>query len=527
MSTAELIAAVPAQQPVELVPAAPTDGEVIETGAAGGELAELSAIEKAVIKLFGSDARAARATNTCDQALKTLATLDLKTKKGLETATSLKTGVIKERTGAKKDADVIKKRLGDLGKAIGAEAEKIADITEPAEAQLETVIEARKDEIKAEKAEAERIDQERIAKHQQNLENLKAMLPAQEKALAAGPEKIALQIERVESVEVSPELWEEFAVPAQVEKTQILAHLRAWHDLALAHEAKARQQKLLELSGLVMGVFGKPAADIKTALERAEAVPTDAQTWGELLAQVEMTKGQTVAMLRQMLTQAEAQEQAVAQQAAAAQALAQAHTHSVEAPAAAPAEAPAPQEQPAPDTLPAEPDVVATSVEGSADAQACTGCGACTGACHDTPGADPGEPVDGAQQLTRAVVAPPPASSPEPTAPTAAEAPSSPAVAVTYAPAVTTPAPSPETPAAPAAQANSTEAAGFVKLGEFNADLAVCSVDAEQLATLGFQHQSLPGSKGKHYPKALRVAIGQALINGIQQAMARWEAEQS
>lgn len=527
MSTAELAIATtklsaadssgtPQQGPVDLQPiqaGATTGGEVIEVPVAGGKLAELPAIEKAVAKLFDSEGRAKKAQKTCEQALAKLTDLDLKTKKGLADATSLKTGVVKERTGAKNDADAIKKRLSELGKAIGAEAEKIGLITGDTEKKLESVIKARKDEIEAEEAEAKRIDQERIAKHQANLESLTAMLPAQEVALAAGPEKIAQQIERVESVPVSLEGWEEFAVEAQMEKTQILAHLRAWHALALAHEAQARQQKLLELSGLVMGVFGKSATDIKAALEKAEAVPTDAQTWGELLPQVEMTKGQTVSMLRQMLTQAEAFE---AQQAAVEQTLTQASAQPAEAPTASPPQATASsfEETPQPDAQPAKSAVVAIQAETSGGADECSGCGACTGSCHSTPAADEqGEPAGQAQQpiSITPIVATSVANHQ-----TGAEL-----EAATHALAVAAPAARPSAPAAPA----TTEAANYVKLGEFNADLAVCSVDAEQLSALGFQHQSVPGSKGKLYPKAQRVAIAHALIAGIQSAMTRWSDE--
>jgi hypothetical protein len=481
-----------AEQPLELQPTkAASTSEVIEASAAGGELAELSAIEKAVTKLFNSDGRAEKAQKTCDAALAKLPALDLKTKKGLDEAISLKTSVLKERTGADKDSKAIKKRLSDLGKAIGAESDKIAAITEPVEKKLETVIEARKVEQAAEKAEAERINQERLLAHQAKLDQLRAMLPAQAVALAAGPEKIAQQIERVESVPISPELWEEFAVSAQVEKTQILAHLRAWHDLALAQVAQERQRiqmermgRLTALSQMAMQAFGKTAAEIRTVAQEVEAAGTEEADWGELLTQAQMAKTQSLGMLGQLLAQAEKVEAAKAEAEAAAAAEA---AKAVEEAAAAEA-----------DKAAAEKAAAAEAADAAQVAEE-----AKTTAVATTPEtATEAVAVVSAPMLIAAAPAQEPAMDEARTAPVAEPLTTDPATVV---------------------PASASAADEFIKLGEFNLALAVCSVDAEQLAALGFQHQSVPGLKGKCYPKDQRVAMAHALINGIHRAIARWE----
>lgn len=447
---------------------------------------------------------------------------DIQTPAGLTVAKELRKKVRQPRYSAAKVVEDAKKEMRQLGKDLEKEADLIAKELEPTETALHTRITAREGEIEAEKEARKRAEAARQERHHANLDALNALLPTQEQALGMGSTRIQSAIEKLEAITITPEAWEEFAVEAQATKTTMLIKLRAWCDLARAHEAQARQQKLLELSGLVMGVFGKPATDIRAALERAEAVPTDAETWGELLAQVEMTKGQTVAMLRQMLTQAEAQESAAAeaaaqaqreeQERAAAEAAAQAQREAEAARAAAQIEPPKAE------AVAAQVVTVAPEVEAQQDG--CQGCGACAGACHDEqPQATTPAPV------IEAARAPAPVETPVFMHRRAmADLPTVDTLPV-WVPTVTAPAPA--MPQAPIAADTAPAPDEFVKLGEFNAELAVCSVDAEQLAALGFQHQSVPGSKGKHYPKAQRVAIGNALIQGIRQAIARWEAEQA
>lgn len=433
---------------------------------------------------------------------------DIQTPAGLTVAKELRKKVRQPRYNAAKVVEDAKREMRQLGKDLEQEADLIAKELEPTETALHKQITTREGEIEAEKEARKRAEAARQERHHANLDALNALLPTQEQALGMGSTRIQSAIEKLEAIAITPEAWEEFAVEAQATKTTMLIKLRAWCDLARAHEAQARQQKLLELSGLVMGVFGKPATDIRAALERAEAVPTDAQTWGEgLLAQVEMTKGQTVAMLRQMLTQAEAQESAAAeaaakaqreeQERAAAEAAAQAQREAEAARAAAQIEPPKAE------AVAAQVVTVAPEVEAQQDG--CQGCGACTGACHDKqPQATTPAPV------IEAAPAPAPVETP-----------------VFMHRRAMADLPTPAMPQAPIAADTAPARDEFVKLGEFNATLAVCSVDAEQLAALGFQHQSVPGSNGKHYPRAQRVAIGNALIQGIQQAIARWEAEQA
>lgn len=506
-------------QPVEV---ALGKGEVIDQEAAQSPLASVApqqSLRDVAFSRFGDWRKGAEAL------IKEVAEtkFDIQTPAGLTVAKELRKKVRQPRYSADKVVEEAKKEMRQLGKDLEKEADLIAKKLEPTETALHNQITTREKEIETEKEARKQAEAARQERHRANLDALNALLPTQEQALAMGSTRIQSAIEKLEAFAITPEAWEEFAVEAQATKTTMLIKLRAWCDLARAHEAQARQQKLLELSGLVMGVFGKPAADIQAALARAEAVPTDAQTWGDgLLAQVEMTKGQTVAMLRQMLTQAETQERAAAeaaakaqreeQERAAAEAVAQAQREAEAARAAAQIEPPKAE------AVAVEVVAMARAVEAQQDG--CQGCGACAGACHDEqPQAVAPAPV------IEAAPAPVPAPMASPVAMRRRPIDELPAVdsLPVWTPTVTTPA----MPQAPIAADTAPTPAEFVKLGEFNAELAVCSVDAEQLAALGFQHQSVPGSKGKHYPKAQRVAIGSALIQGIRQAIARWEAEQA
>lgn len=506
-------------QPVEV---ALGKGEVIDQEAAQSPLASVApqqSLRDVAFSRFGDWRKGAEAL------IKEVAEtkFDIQTPAGLTVAKELRKKVRQPRYSADKVVEEAKKEMRQLGKDLEKEADLIAKKLEPTETALHNQITTREKEIETEKEARKQAEAARQERHRANLDALNALLPTQEQALAMGSTRIQSAIEKLEAFAITPEAWEEFAVEAQATKTTMLIKLRAWCDLARAHEAQARQQKLLELSGLVMGVFGKPAANIQAALERAEAVPTDAETWGEgLLAQVEMTKGQTVNMLRQMLTHAEAKERAAAE--AAAQAQREEQERAAAAAAQAQREAEAEAARAAAQIEPSKAEAVAVEVVAVAPTvevqqDGCKGCGECTGACHDEqPQAVAPAPV------IEAAPAPVPAPMASPVAmrrrpidelPTVDSLP-------VWTPTVTPPAMS----QAPIAADAAPTPAEFVKLGEFNAELAVCSVDAEQLAALGFQHQSVPGSKGKHYPKAQRVAIGNALIQGIRQAIARWEAEQ-
>lgn len=170
---------------------------------------------------------------------------DTSTTKGLNVAKAARLDLRENgRFAMQRARDAAKDLLNAAKKDVEAEADRLIAIIQPIEDHVHEQITARETILAQEKAERERLEAERIAKHRAGIETLRAYLK-----MAAGlpSERIANGIAKLESIELDATAWEEFFADANAAKDETLAALRALHAKTVQAEeiaAAAERQRI-------------------------------------------------------------------------------------------------------------------------------------------------------------------------------------------------------------------------------------------------------------------------------------------
>jgi hypothetical protein len=159
-----------------------------------------------------------------------------------------------------------------LGKAIDTFAGDLETRLRDGEDHYKAQIDAEETRRAAEKAEAARIEAERVAKHQAGIAKIGAYLTrCQEPGMTA--DRISIGIGMLEGVKFGPE-WEEFAVPAANAQCETLEAMRILHAQATEREAEAAR---LEAQRVENERVAREQAEQRAELDRQAAVLIAAQ----------------------------------------------------------------------------------------------------------------------------------------------------------------------------------------------------------------------------------------------------------
>lgn len=161
---------------------------------------------------------------------------DLSTPKGYAELTKAITEVRAPRFAAQNVSKASKSELAGISKAIGAEEAAVAAFLADTETRLVALRDAHDEKVKAEKAEAKRLEDECVAKHQTGIATIRSFLGRCQGLPAA---RIALGIEQLQGQAYSADDWQEFAVPAASAQCETLEAMRTLHAHAVEHEAEA------------------------------------------------------------------------------------------------------------------------------------------------------------------------------------------------------------------------------------------------------------------------------------------------
>lgn len=223
-----------------------------------------------------------------------------------------------------------KAELNDLKADVESEGDRLIAIIKPAEDAADAAIEAQKriDEAAAEKA---RVERERKAKHEAELEVLRGYITKAEGKASAD---IARGLAYVMTIDVGAEKWEEFADEAAKVKDAVVETLRTMQATALAAEQEAerrareqaelrqqqehtqaliqelqaiQQQPIIALSGRLGVREGGTIECIRETLAETEAWQLDPEYWGSTMyAAAVATRDKAVADIKVLLAAAEA-----------------------------------------------------------------------------------------------------------------------------------------------------------------------------------------------------------------------------
>jgi hypothetical protein len=236
-------------------------------------------------------------------------------KKALKTVTTYRTQLEKERKR-------IKAPYLDAGKIIDAEAKRITD----ALVEIETPIaEAKRVVDDREK----RMKEERIAKLQQRIDGIRAFVG---RARGAQSVAVAALIEEVDEIDTQGEFYEltDDAVRAQRDVLDELGDIYsdrlqqeeserarriAEQEAAAQREEHAIEQRIDAIRMTPAALFGKPAAEIRQALERMEHTWPATSQFGDRAHESEDAHEQAMTQMTAMLNQAEQWEQSQAKAA--------------------------------------------------------------------------------------------------------------------------------------------------------------------------------------------------------------------
>jgi hypothetical protein len=161
---------------------------------------------------------------------------DVSTGKGYDEAKRALAEVRAPRYAAQNVAKDSKAELAAVSRAVGEEVEAITTFLNPIEEHIKAQIDA-EDKRKADaKAERDRIEAERKAKHQENLTKFKSYLIA-----AVGRDSVALA-KAVAAIEARPigDDWEEFKGAAELVRTEVLLGLKQMLHDTIAREAQEK-----------------------------------------------------------------------------------------------------------------------------------------------------------------------------------------------------------------------------------------------------------------------------------------------
>lgn len=204
---------------------------------------------------------------------------DVTTPKGLTDIKDMRNKVTKlPQAEANKTADALVSKLTQVSKAVRAEQTLIVDGWKKLGAPLTVIIDKRETQLAEEKAERDRIESERKAKHESGIATIRGYV-----GMAQGlpSERIAKGIAIVEAMTFGAE-WEEFAVPAADAQCRTLEALRAMFATTKAREDEAAAAELRRIEQARIDeeqrIEAKRLADLSAELDRQAAALRAAAT---------------------------------------------------------------------------------------------------------------------------------------------------------------------------------------------------------------------------------------------------------
>lgn len=163
--------------------------------------------------------------------------LPLDTPKGLAAGQAALTEVRENgRFAVQRARDATKELLNGAKKDVEAEATRLIALIQPTEEHIEAQVTARKAVLAAEKAERERIEAERVAKHQTGINIIRSYIT---QAQGKTSEQIARVLPTIEAIDCSAARFEEFSDDACKALGDVLLALRDLHDTTKAREEEA------------------------------------------------------------------------------------------------------------------------------------------------------------------------------------------------------------------------------------------------------------------------------------------------
>lgn len=181
---------------------------------------------------------------------------DLSTPKGLKAAKDARLELREQgRFAIQRLRDKTKDQLNDCKKVVESEAKRLIALVEPVENAVHQQITAHEEKLAAEKAERDRIEAERKQKH---LDAIAVIASYVDKAQGLPVERVEAGIAYVQSIDVSAEVFEEFAERAAEQKQvtierlqKMVAELKAEAEaerLRLENEELKRRLEAVQLS---------------------------------------------------------------------------------------------------------------------------------------------------------------------------------------------------------------------------------------------------------------------------------------
>lgn len=168
------------------------------------------------------------------------ATYDLRTVAGDKAARAARMELVSTRAALEKRRKELKAPALEFGRQVDAEAERIKGELLALEGPIDAQIKADEERRAAEKAERERIEAERRAKHEAGIARIRAYLArAQEPGMTA--ERIGKGIDALTALWFDPAVWEDYAERALQARDETVVAMAKLMEAAQAREAEARR----------------------------------------------------------------------------------------------------------------------------------------------------------------------------------------------------------------------------------------------------------------------------------------------
>lgn len=195
------------------------------------------------------------------------ATYDLRTVAGDKAARAARMELVSTRAALEKRRKELKAPALEFGRQVDAEAERIKGELLALEGPIDAQIKADEERRAAEKAERERIEAERRAKHEAGIARIRAYLArAQEPGMTA--ERIGKGIDHLTALWFDPAVWEDYAERALQARDETVVAMAKLMEAAQAREAEAAR---LEAQRIENERVARELAEQRRAFEEREA----------------------------------------------------------------------------------------------------------------------------------------------------------------------------------------------------------------------------------------------------------------
>ena len=216
---------------------------------------------------------------------------DLSTPKGYAELTKAIAEVRAPRFAAQNVSKASKSELAGVSRAVGIEEAAVTAFLDATENRLVALRDAHDEKVKAEKAEAKRLDEERIARLQAGLAKIRSFLGYCQGLPAA---RITLGIEQLQG-QVYGDDWQEFAVPAANAQCETLEAMRILRAQTFEREAEAARLEA-ERKAEAARLDAQQADQERVAAEQALAAKQLSDQQAELAGQREALAAQAKAL---------------------------------------------------------------------------------------------------------------------------------------------------------------------------------------------------------------------------------------